>query len=72
MTWAMWLAVPVGATTLAALWSWFRGWLVRHASRPLDTEDAVRAHSRFLDALVIPARGTSRPARPSDDPDEPA
>jgi hypothetical protein len=61
MTWALWLAVPVGATTLAALWSWVRGWRVRRAERPLDTEAAVRAHSEYLDALVIPAHSAARP-----------
>jgi hypothetical protein len=62
MTWALWLAVPVGATTLAALWSWWRGWRVRRAARPLGTEAAMRAHSDYLDALVIPARSRDRPA----------
>ncbi|HEY7007624.1 MAG TPA: hypothetical protein VH395_01710 [Jatrophihabitantaceae bacterium] len=61
MTWALWLAVPVGATTLAALWSWVAGWWARRADRPLDTEAAMRAHSEYLDALGIPARGTARP-----------
>jgi hypothetical protein len=60
MTWALWLAVPVGATTLAALWSWLRGWWARRADRPLDTEAAMRAHNDYLEALVRPARGTAR------------
>ncbi|HEY8301614.1 MAG TPA: hypothetical protein VIG48_06930 [Jatrophihabitans sp.] len=60
MTWALWLAVPVGATTLAALWSWWRGYRIRRADRPLGTEAAVRAHSQFLDALTIPARSADR------------
>ena len=55
MTWALWLAVPVGATALAALWAWWRGYRVRRAGRPLGTEAAVRAHSEYLDALTIPA-----------------
>ena len=54
MTWALWLAVPVGATTLAALWAWVRGWWARRAARPLGTEAAMRAHSEYLDALVLP------------------
>jgi hypothetical protein len=62
MTWALWLAVPVGATSLAALWSWMIGWWARRADRPLDTEAAVRAHSEYLDALIIPARNPSRRA----------
>jgi hypothetical protein len=67
MNWAIWLAVPVGATTLAALWSWLRGWRQRRAARPLGTEAAMRAHSEYLDALVIPARSACRPAaRPAD------
>jgi hypothetical protein len=61
MTWALWLAVPVGATTLAALWAWVRGWWSRRADRPLSTDEAMRAHSEYLDALVIPARSTARP-----------
>jgi hypothetical protein len=61
MTWALWLAVPVGATTLAALWSWLRGWWNRRADRPLSTDQAMRAHSEYLDALVIPARSKVRP-----------
>jgi hypothetical protein len=59
MTWALWLAVPVGATALAAIWSWWRGWRLRRADRPLGTEAAVRAHSEFLDALTIPARSAA-------------
>lgn len=68
MTWALWLAVPVGATALAALWSWWRGYRVRRANRPLGTEAAVRAHSDFLDALTIPARSSVRPG-PHEAPD---
>jgi hypothetical protein len=61
VTWALWLAVPVGATTLAALWSWVRGWWSRRADRPLTTDEAMRAHSEYLDALAIPARSAARP-----------
>lgn len=68
MTWALWLAVPVGATALAALWSWWRGYRARRANRPLGTEAAVRAHSEFLDALTIPARSSARPS-PDEAPD---
>jgi hypothetical protein len=60
MTWALWLAVPVGATTIAALAGWVRGLLARRAARPLTTQEAVRRHADYLDALVIPARSTSR------------
>ncbi len=69
MTWAVWLAVPIGATTLAAVWAWLRGWWARRARRPLRTEQAVRVHSEFLDALTIPARSAARPAREPDDRD---
>jgi hypothetical protein len=68
MTWALWLAVPIGATALAALWAWWRGYRVRRAGRPLGTEDAVRAHSQYLEALTIPARSAGRPER-ADPPD---
>ena len=60
MTWALWLAVPVGATTLAALAGWIRGLLVRRAARPLTTQESMRQHADYLDALVIPAGGTAR------------
>jgi hypothetical protein len=60
MTWAYWLAVPVGATTLASIGSWLRGWQLRRAARPLSTEDAVRVHADYLDALVIRARSAER------------
>jgi hypothetical protein len=66
MTWALWLAVPVGATTLAALWSWWRGWRVRRAARPLGTAAAMREHEKYLAALVIPARSRARPAQRDD------
>jgi hypothetical protein len=61
MSWAIWLAVPVGATTLAAMWAWVRGWWVRRAARPLRTEQAVRAHQDYLDSLVLPAHSSTRP-----------
>lgn len=65
MTWALWLAVPVGATTLAALAAWVRGLVVRRAARPLTTQESLRSHADYLDALVIPARSPSR-CTPSD------
>lgn len=68
MTWALWLAVPIGATALAAIWVWWRGYRLRRAARPLGTEAAVRAHSRYLEALTIPASSAARPERP-DPPD---
>ena len=71
MAWAIWLAAPVVATMLAAVWAWFRGWRVRRAARPPSTEQSVREHSAYLDALVIPARSTARPLRePADEPSQ--
>ena len=61
MAWAIWLAVPVGATALVAVWSWVRGWWARRAVRPLTTEQAMQLHADYLDALTIPARSSTRP-----------
>lgn len=60
MGWAVWLSAPVGATTLAALWIWARGWAERRAARPLSTEAAMRAHQQYLDALAVSAAGDLR------------
>ncbi len=57
MAWAGWLAVPLVATALAALWAWIRG----RPPAPLDTDAAITAHQRYLDALATPARGAARP-----------
>ena len=62
MSWALWLAVPVAVTVLAALWSWLR-------SRPRklpDTAESMRAHAAYLDALGAStrARTPSAPAPP--------
>ena len=59
-SWALWLAVPVVATALAALWSW---WRARPASTP-DTSESMQAHSDYLDALARTARGTHRVETP--------
>jgi hypothetical protein len=56
MTWALWLSLPVAATVCAALWTW---WRARPVRRP-DTDQAMRAHRDYLDALTVPARGTQR------------
>jgi hypothetical protein len=56
MAWAGWLATPVAATVLAALWAW---WRARPARLP-SAQEAMRAHREYLDALVVPARGTAR------------
>ena len=60
MAWAVWLAVPIGATILAALFTWWRG---RRAARAeqLDTAGSMQAHQSYLDSLVIPARSDKRP-----------
>jgi hypothetical protein len=60
MSWALWLLVPIGVPALAALWTWWR-------SRPARTpegDEAMQAHRDYLDALVVPARGTRRVERP--------
>ena len=52
MGWAVWLSIPVAATMLAAVASWLR-------SRPKKaptTDEAMRAHGEYLDALVQTAR----------------
>lgn len=66
VTWALWLGAPIGATALAAIWSWWRGWRLRRAARPLGTEASVRAHSAFLSALAEQTRpAAGRGARPA-------
>jgi hypothetical protein len=48
----LWLLVPVFATVLAALGSWWRS----RPKRPPTMQEAMRAHDEFLDALVQSAR----------------
>ena len=68
MTWALWLAVPVVATVLASLWTWWRGRRAR-PKRRVTTAGAMQAHREYLDALVTPARSAHRRVpRPTDDP----
>lgn len=62
MAWALWLLIPVAVTVLAALGSWLRG---RPARAP-NTQQAMRAHGEFLDALSQTAR--SRNAGPHSPP----
>jgi hypothetical protein len=62
VAWAVWLSVPLLATVLAALWAWVRG----RPPAPLDTDAAIRAHQRYLDALTVPARGPARPTLDED------
>jgi hypothetical protein len=59
MGWAVWLAMPAGATVLAALWAWWRG-LQARGPRKVSTQDRMRAHQEYLDALVVPARSADR------------
>jgi hypothetical protein len=61
VVWVLWLALPIAATAFAALWAW---WRARPAHVP-STDEAMRAHRDYLNALVIPARGAKRP-EPSD------
>jgi hypothetical protein len=62
VAWAVWLSVPLLATLLAALWAWVRG----RPEAPLDTEAAITAHRRYLDTLVVPARGAGPPLHRED------
>ncbi|HEU5008470.1 MAG TPA: hypothetical protein VFT67_15965 [Jatrophihabitantaceae bacterium] len=63
MAWALWLAVPIAATVLAAVGTWWAARRTRPAKRA-DTVDAMQAHRNYLDALTVPARGTERVAPP--------
>ena len=63
MAWALWLAIPVVVTMLVAVASWLRG----RPARALNTDEAMRAHGDFLDALVRTARSKDRgPLAPGD------
>jgi hypothetical protein len=59
MAWALWLAIPIVATLVAAVATWWPAHRAR-ASRQPDTDTAMQAHRDYLDALVLPARGTRR------------
>lgn len=59
MAWAFWLAVPVVATSVAAVLIWLTARRARPSGRP-DTAAAMRAHQDYLDALAVPARGSYR------------
>jgi hypothetical protein len=60
MSWAMWLLAPLVPTALAAIALWLRG----RPARTAPTDDAIKAHQAYLDALVVPARGQARVERP--------
>jgi hypothetical protein len=59
--WALWLAGPVVATALAAVWTWWRG---RPAKVP-KPKRAMAEHQAFLEALREPA--VDRAAQPQPD-----
>jgi hypothetical protein len=56
VAWALWLSVPVAATLLAALWTWWRA----RPQRAPTAQEAMRAHQDYLEALIVPARGVAR------------
>lgn len=56
MTWALWLSIPVAVTVLAALVTWVRA----RPARVPNTDEAMRAHSDYLDALAQTARSKDR------------
>jgi hypothetical protein len=59
MSWALWLLPTLAVPALAALWTWLRARPVRMPS----SDEAMRAHHDYLEALVVPARGTHRVER---------
>lgn len=62
MGWAVWLSIPVAATVLAAIGSWLRA----RPKKVPTTDEAMRAHGAFLDALVQTARSKDRGVPQSD------
>ena len=56
VAWAVWLAVPVLVTLVAALITWLRS----RPERELTTAQAMRAHDDYLDALRQPPRSKDR------------
>jgi hypothetical protein len=59
MAWAVWLLIPAIATALAAAVTWLR----HRPLRPPATDEAVRRHAEYLDALVQTARSKDRGPR---------
>jgi hypothetical protein len=55
VSWAIWLAVPVVVTVLAALFLWWRG----RPARPLRTAQTISGHQAYLDALAPPVDPSS-------------
>lgn len=68
VSWVLWLAVPVAVTLIAAAITWLRG----RPARELTTQQAMRAHDDYLDALTQSPRSKDRgpfalgPAEPRD------
>jgi hypothetical protein len=59
--WALWLAVPVGATFVGAVWTWWRG----RAVKPPKPAETIAAHRAYLDALTLrPATSRSERTNP--------
>jgi hypothetical protein len=60
MGWAIWLSVPVVATVVASLATWWSAHRERRRRRRRSVDGARRDHQRYLDALTVPARGSAR------------
>ncbi len=63
MAWALWLAVPVVLTLLAALVTWLRA---RPPREPKGISETVRAHQEFLEALGQAPRRADAGSNPDD------
>jgi hypothetical protein len=59
--WALWLCVPVVATALAAIWTWWRDREPKLAS----TRTGIAAHQAYLAALTRPPAGSAPLIEPS-------
>jgi cytochrome c-type biogenesis protein CcmH/NrfF len=55
VNWALWLAIPVVVTVLAAIASWLRA----RPKRVPGTRAAMREHEEFLDALERATRANA-------------
>jgi cytochrome c-type biogenesis protein CcmH/NrfF len=54
--WVLWLAVPLVVTLIAAAITWLRA----RPARELTTQQAMRAHGDYLDALTQAPRSKDR------------
>lgn len=69
MAWVIWLLVPLVAPVAVALVGWVRG----RPKRVPGTDEAMREHTAYLDALVQTARSRERgPYAPVDSGSQPA